>query len=97
NQCPLDFGIDLVLHSATKYLSGHNDLLAGVVVGKAGLIDSLRQSLGVLGAVADPHAASLLLRGLKTLALRVERQNANGQRVAEFLESHPKVKRFWYP
>lgn len=97
NQCPLDFGIDLVLHSATKYLSGHNDLLAGVVVGKAGLIDSLRQSLGVLGAVADPHAAALLLRGLKTLALRVERQNANGQRVAEFLESHPKVRRVWYP
>lgn len=97
NQCPLDFGIDLVLHSATKYLSGHNDLLAGVVVGKAGLIDSLRQSLGVLGAVADPHAAALLLRGLKTLALRVERQNANGQRIAEFLESHPKVKRVWYP
>jgi cystathionine gamma-synthase len=97
NQCPLDFGIDLVLHSATKYLSGHNDLLAGVVVGKAGLIDSLRQSLGVLGAVADPHAAALLLRGLKTLALRVERQNANGQCVAEFLESHPKVRRVWYP
>jgi len=97
NQCPLDFGIDLVLHSATKYLSGHNDLLAGVVVGKAGLIDSLRQALGVLGAVADPHAAALLLRGLKTLALRVERQNANGQCVAEFLESHPNVKRVWYP
>lgn len=97
NQCPLDFGIDLVLHSATKYLSGHNDLLAGVVVGKAGLIDSLRQSLGVLGAVADPHAAALLLRGLKTLALRVERQNSNGQRLAEFLESHPKVSRVWYP
>ncbi|MCS6997739.1 MAG: aminotransferase class I/II-fold pyridoxal phosphate-dependent enzyme, partial [Casimicrobiaceae bacterium] len=74
NQTPLDFGVDLVLHSATKYLSGHNDLLAGVVVGKAGLIDSLRQALGVLGGVADPHTAALLLRGLKTLALRVERQ-----------------------
>ncbi len=97
NQCPLDFGIDLVVHSATKYLSGHNDILAGVVVGKAGLIDSLRQSLGVLGGIADPHAASLLLRGLKTLALRVARQNENGQRIAEFLESHPKVRRVWYP
>jgi cystathionine gamma-synthase len=97
NQCPLDFGIDLVVHSATKYLSGHNDLLAGVVVGQAGLIDSLRQSLGVLGGVADPHTASLLLRGLKTLALRVERQNRNGQAVAEFLEAHPRVKRVWYP
>ncbi len=97
NQCPLDFGIDLVAHSATKYLSGHNDLLAGVVVGRAGLIDSLRQSLGVLGGVSDPHNAALLLRGLKTLGLRVQRQNANGQAVAEFLESHPRVRRAWYP
>lgn len=97
NQCPLDFGIDLVLHSATKYLSGHNDVLAGVVVGRAGLIDSLRQALGVLGGVADPHTASLLLRGLKTLALRVERQNRNAQAVAEFLELHPRVRRVWYP
>lgn len=97
NQRPLDFGVDLVLHSATKYLGGHNDLLAGVVVGNAGLIDSLRQSLGVLGGVADPHTAALLLRGLKTLALRVERQNRNAQLVADFLESHPRVSRVWYP
>ncbi|MBP7693290.1 MAG: aminotransferase class I/II-fold pyridoxal phosphate-dependent enzyme [Anaerolineales bacterium] len=97
NQTPLDFGIDLVLHSATKYLSGHNDLLAGVVAGSAGLIDSLRQALGVLGGVADPHTAALLLRGLKTLALRVERQNQNAQAVAEFLEAHPRVARVWYP
>lgn len=97
NQCPLDFGVDLVLHSATKYLGGHNDLLAGVVIGKAGLIDSLRQALGVLGGVADPHTAALLLRGLKTLALRVERQNRNAQAVAEFLEAHPRVRRVWYP
>lgn len=97
NQTPLDFGIDLVLHSATKYLSGHNDILAGVVVGQAGLIDSLRQALGVLGGVADPHTAGLLLRGLKTLALRVERQNCTAQAVAEFLEAHPRVARVWYP
>lgn len=97
NQCPLDFGVDLVVHSATKYLGGHNDLLAGVVVGQTGLIDSLRQSLGVLGGVADPHNAALLLRGLKTLALRVERQNENGQRIGEFLEAHPHVRRVWYP
>jgi cystathionine gamma-synthase len=97
NQRPLDFGIDLVVHSATKYLSGHNDLLAGVVVGRAGLIDSLHQSLGVLGGVSDPHNAALLLRGLKTLALRVQRQNENGQAVAEFLEGHPRVSRVWYP
>src|SRR3990172_1578741 len=97
NQRPLDFGVDLVVHSATKYLSGHNDLLAGVIVGQAGLVDSLRQQLGVLGGVTDPHNAALLHRGLKTLALRVERQNANGQAVAEFLEAHPKVSRVWYP
>jgi cystathionine gamma-synthase len=97
NQRPLDFGIDLVVHSATKYLSGHNDLLAGVVAGQAGLIDSLRQSLGVLGGVIDPHNAALLTRGLKTLALRVERQNASGQVIAEFLERQPRVARVWYP
>jgi len=97
NQCPLDFGIDLVVHSATKYLSGHNDLLAGVAIGRAGLIDSLRQALGVLGGVSDPHNAALLARGLKTLALRVQRQNENGQAVAEFLEAHPRVSRVWYP
>lgn len=97
NQCPLDFGVDLVVHSATKYLSGHNDLLAGVVVGRAGLVHSLRQALGVLGGVTDPHAAALLHRGLKTLALRVARQNASGQAVAEFLEAHPRIRRVWYP
>jgi cystathionine gamma-synthase len=97
NQRPLDFGIDLVVHSATKYLSGHNDLLAGVVVGRAGLLDSLRQSLGVLGGVADPHTASLLTRGVKTLGLRLQRQNENGQAVAEFLEHHPRVSRVWFP
>jgi cystathionine gamma-synthase len=97
NQRPLDFGIDLVVHSATKYLSGHNDLLAGVVVGHAGLLDSLRQSLGVLGGVTDPHTASLLTRGVKTLGLRVQRQNENGQAVAEFLEQHSRVSRVWFP
>ena len=97
NQRPLDFEIDLVVHSATKYLSGHNDLLAGVAIGRVGLIDSLRQSLGVLGGVSDPHNAALLLRGVKTLGLRVARQNANGQAVAEYLEAHPRVARAWYP
>jgi cystathionine gamma-synthase len=97
NQCPIDFGIDLVVHSATKYLSGHNDLLAGVAVGDANLIAGLRQSLGILGAVSDPHNAALLLRGLKTLALRVAHHNENGQRVAGYLETHPAVRRVWYP
>jgi cystathionine gamma-synthase len=94
---PLDFGVDLVLHSATKYLSGHNDLLAGVLVGSTSLISRVRQDLGILGGISDPHSAYLLQRGLKTLALRVEGQNATGQAVAEFLEDHRKVHRVWYP
>lgn len=97
NQRPLDFGIDLVIHSATKYLSGHNDIMAGVVVGESGLIHALRQSQGVLGGVVDPHGAHLLERGLKTLALRVIQQNKTAQATAEYLEEHPKVSRVWYP
>lgn len=97
NQNPLDFGIDLVIHSATKYLSGHNDVMAGVVVGEAGLIHALRQSQGVLGGVLDPHAAFLLERGLKTLELRVARQNQTAQAVAEYLEGHTAVSRVYYP
>jgi len=97
NLRPLDFGIDLVVHSATKYLGGHNDLLAGVVAGSEQLIALLRQNLWMLGGVLDPNNAYLLVRGLKTLALRLQRQNENGIRVAQFLESHPKVERVWYP
>lgn len=97
NQNPLEFGIDLVIHSATKYLSGHNDVMAGVVVGEAGLIHALRQSQGMLGGVLDPHAAFLLERGLKTLDLRVTRQNQTAQAVADYLHAHPKVERVWYP
>jgi len=97
NQRPLEYGIDLVLHSATKYLSGHNDVMAGAVVGEAGLIHALRQSQGMLGGILDPHAAFLLERGLKTLALRVSRQNATALAVAQYLERHPKVSRVWYP
>jgi cystathionine gamma-synthase len=94
---PITYGVDLVVHSATKYLGGHNDLLAGVVTGEAGLIVSLRNALGVLGGVADPSNAALLLRGLKTLALRVAKQNLNGQTIAEFLEGHPSIEQVWYP
>lgn len=97
NLRPLDVGIDLVIHSVTKYLAGHNDVLAGVVIGKNGLTSSLRQMHGVLGSVIDPQTAYLVGRGLKTLGLRIERQNANGLAVARFLESHPKVRRVWYP
>lgn len=97
NQQPLGFGIDLVIHSATKYLGGHNDLLAGVVVGSRSLVSGIRDLQAVLGGVCDPFAAYLLIRGIKTLALRVARQNHNAQRLAEFLAAHPKVERVHYP
>jgi cystathionine gamma-synthase len=97
NQRPLDFGVDLVVHSATKYLSGHNDVMAGAVVGEPGLIHALRQSQGMLGGILDPHAAYLLERGLKTAALRVAQQNRTAQTVAECLAQHPKIERVWYP
>jgi cystathionine gamma-synthase len=97
NERPFEFGVDLVLHSATKYLGGHNDLLAGSLSGKAPLISGLRDLRGVLGAVLDPHAAYLLLRGAKTLELRVRRQNETALRVASWLEAHPRVARVFYP
>jgi len=97
NHRPLDDGADLVIHSATKYLGGHNDLLAGVVCGGAELVDPIRRAVGVLGGIADAHTAWLLLRGLKTLALRMDRHNANALRIASWLEEHPRVRRVWYP
>src|SRR5581483_3304179 len=97
NQRPIAFGIDLVIHSATKYLGGHNDLMACVVLGSRDLVSAIRDLHSVVGAVPDPFAAYLLIRGIKTLALRVARQNDNAQRIAEFLEAHPKVARVHYP
>jgi cystathionine gamma-synthase len=97
NQRPLDWGIDFVIHSATKYLSGHNDLLAGVVIGNADRMAALRDARGVLGGVSDPQNAFLLERGLKTLGVRVRQQNETAQAVAEFLEGHPRIERVWYP
>jgi cystathionine gamma-synthase len=94
---PLTAGVDFVLHSATKYLGGHNDLLAGVVVGSEALLEPVRHLRGIMGGVNSPHNAYLLERGLKTLALRMDRHNANGQAVAEFLEGHPRVERVLYP
>jgi cystathionine gamma-synthase len=96
NQRPLEFGIDLVLHSATKYLGGHNDLLAGAVLGSVELVDGIRSLQAVTGAIIDPLAAYFLVRGLKTFALRIARQNANGQALAEFLAVHPKVTAVHY-
>lgn len=97
NLRPLDWGVDLVLHSATKYLAGHNDLLAGVVAGSENLIAPLRESIGVIGGIADPNNAYLLVRGLKTLSLRVSQQNQNGLEIARFLSESPAVEDLWYP
>ncbi|MGC9359992.1 MAG: trans-sulfuration enzyme family protein [Anaerolineae bacterium] len=97
NMRPLEHGVDLVIHSATKYLGGHNDLLAGVVAGSEELIHMLREGSNMLGGVPDPQMLYLLLRGLKTLSLRVARHNENGLRLAEFLSSHPAVAQVWYP
>jgi cystathionine gamma-synthase len=97
NQRPLEWGVDFVVHSETKYLSGHNDLLAGVVVGRADRIKALRDARGVLGGVVDPQNAYLLERGIKTLAVRVKQQNHSALEAARFLEAHPRIERVWYP
>jgi cystathionine gamma-synthase len=97
NQHPAEYGIDLVMHSGTKYLSGHADLTCGVISGRRDLIEQVGESRKTLGNCMDPHAAWLLIRGLKTLAVRVARQNENALRVAEFLEQHAKVRRVHYP
>lgn len=97
NQRPLNFGVDLVIHSGTKYLAGHNDVMAGAVVGGASLVGALRDLQGILGCVLDAHAAYLFLRGLKTFQLRMARHNENGLAIARFLESHAKVRKVHYP
>ena len=97
NSKPAEFGIDLVMHSATKYLGGHSDLIAGVVAGRAELLEPIHATRTTLGGTMDPHAAWLLLRGIKTLAVRVERQNENALRIARFLSQHPNVRRVHYP
>ncbi|HXW91434.1 MAG TPA: aminotransferase class I/II-fold pyridoxal phosphate-dependent enzyme [Terriglobales bacterium] len=97
NSKPAEFGIDLVMHSATKYLAGHSDLIAGVVTGRSQLIEPIHQTRTTLGGTMDPHAAWLLLRGIKTLAVRVERQNQNALRLAQFLSRHPNIRRVHYP
>lgn len=94
---PLEFGIDMVVHSATKYLSGHNDVLGGVVVGPTHLTSLLRDARGVLGSVLDPHAAFLIARGMKTLGVRVMQQNENALAVARTLEAAPGIERVFYP
>lgn len=96
-QQPVKMGYDLVVHSATKYLNGHSDLIAGAVVGSASLVQKARNMVIYLGGSMDPEVAYLMIRGMKTLGVRVERQCANAMAVAKFLEKHPKVARVHYP
>jgi cystathionine gamma-synthase len=97
NLRPLEHGAHLVLHSCTKYLGGHNDLLAGSVSGERDLVAALREARGVFGSMPDPHAAYLLIRGIKTLAVRMRRHNESGLRIARFLEQHPGIERVYHP
>jgi cystathionine beta-lyase/cystathionine gamma-synthase len=97
NQRPADFGIDLIMHSGTKYFAGHSDLICGIVAGRQDLVQKIHETRTTLGGTMDPHAAWLLLRGIKTLAVRVQRQNDNALRVARFLAQHARVRRVHYP
>jgi cystathionine beta-lyase/cystathionine gamma-synthase len=94
---PLEHGADVVIHSATKYLNGHHDVLAGVVCGSESVVDEVRQKMMVWGQAPDPFALWLLERGLKTLAVRVARQNESAQRIAEWAAAHPAITRVHYP
>ncbi|HVA78323.1 MAG TPA: aminotransferase class I/II-fold pyridoxal phosphate-dependent enzyme [Candidatus Binataceae bacterium] len=94
---PAEIGFDLSLHSATKYLNGHTDIVAGAVIGRAELVAEITHKLNHLGGVLDPHACFLLNRGIKTLAVRVRHQNESALKIARFLEQHPKVARVNYP
>jgi cystathionine gamma-synthase len=94
---PAEFGIDLVMHSGTKFFAGHSDLICGAVAGRQDLIDPIHSTRTTLGGTMDTHAAWLLLRGIKTVAVRVQRQNESALAVARFLEKHPKVRQVHYP
>ncbi|MDE0818653.1 MAG: aminotransferase class I/II-fold pyridoxal phosphate-dependent enzyme [Pirellulaceae bacterium] len=97
NVQPLDYGIDYVLHSATKYLGGHNDLLAGVISGSQKQLADVRNLRGIMGSINSAHNMYLLQRGLKTFTLRMQQHNTNGQAVAEFLEGHSRISKVYYP
>jgi cystathionine gamma-synthase/cystathionine gamma-lyase/cystathionine beta-lyase len=97
NLRPIDHGVDLVMHSATKYLGGHSDLIGGVLAGSRDRIREATHRMYSFGAAIDPHAAFLIERGVKTLAIRMRRHNENGRRVAEFLAGHERVARTHYP
>ncbi|MFC1582845.1 trans-sulfuration enzyme family protein, partial [Planctomycetota bacterium] len=97
NQRPLEFGMDLILHSCTKYLAGHNDILAGVALGRKELIEPIRKLHKSMGGTIDPHCAYLLLRGMKTFPMRVRKQNETALKIARFLEGHAQIKKVYYP
>jgi cystathionine gamma-synthase len=97
NLRPLDSGVDIVIHSATKYLGGHNDLLAGVTLGGYKLLEDLNKLQRMIGSIPGPFSCFLLERGLKTFGLRMEHHNRAGLQIAKFLESHPKIEKVWYP
>jgi methionine-gamma-lyase len=96
-QKPIPMGFNIVLHSATKYLAGHSDLIAGAAAGSRAIINEVRHNIINLGGSMDPEAAYLLIRGMKTLGVRMERQCASAMKVAKYLEKHPKVARVHYP
>lgn len=97
NYRPLEHGADVVIHSVTKYLNGHSDVIAGAVAGTEVFIDEVTNRMRVWGQSIDPHCAWMVERGMKTLAVRMARHNATGMEVARWLEGHPKVKRVAYP
>uniref|UniRef100_A0A0E0D1D8 plant cystathionine gamma-synthase n=1 Tax=Oryza meridionalis TaxID=40149 RepID=A0A0E0D1D8_9ORYZ len=97
NQKALTLGADLVIHSATKYIAGHNDVIGGCISGRDELVSKVRIYHHVVGGVLNPNAAYLILRGMKTLHLRVQCQNNTAMRMAQFLEEHPKIARVYYP
>ncbi len=94
---PVEYGIDLVMHSGTKYFGGHADIICGIIAGRQDLIRTIHATRTTLGCNMDPHAAWLLLRGIKTLAVRVHRQNENALQVAEYLKAHPRSRSVNYP
>src|SRR5699024_3826951 len=97
NQQPINLGADLVVHSATKYLGGHSTAMGGVLCGKKELIEKAYEYRMITGAPLDPGAAFALIQGMKTLEIRIERQNENARKVAEYLKQHPLVEAVYYP
>lgn len=97
NQRPLSLGADLVVYSATKYLNGHSDVMGGLVVGKKELVDQIFHYREITGATLHPQSAYMILRGMKTLELRIQRHNENGMKIATYLAQHPKVDQVFYP